>query len=123
MDNNLNVRGVNVLVCVDEMASKNAGEELWRVDWVLLGSNVDSVLHAVCCYYHAVIGPSVTVSQVSRKLLETVIFDLRGLDLSLQQHTDSHLGHSLGSSGLVALDLVDTDIVLAITCICYRSHC
>lgn len=42
--------------------------------------------------------------------------NLRALDATLKKDTDSHLSDSLGARLLIPLNLVDTDIVLSVTC-------
>lgn len=47
----------------------------------------------------------------------------RCLDIALQQTCDCHLRDGLGAGGLIPLDLVDADIVLAVSCGCESRHC
>lgn len=48
---------------------------------------------------------------------------LRGLDISLEQAGYCHFRDGLDAGRLVPLDLVDPDIVLAVTSGCKSSHC
>jgi hypothetical protein len=51
----LDVRSMDMLVGVHEMRAENAGEELWRRDWVLLCLDVDGVLDGISGYNNAVV--------------------------------------------------------------------
>ena len=47
---------VDVLIGLDEMVAEDGGEQLRRVDWVLLGHDICGLLHRVCGYDRAVVG-------------------------------------------------------------------
>ena len=56
VDLDLYLSFVNVLILVDEMSGYNSSEQLgWR-HWVLLGHDVDCVLHGVGGYNNCVVG-------------------------------------------------------------------
>jgi hypothetical protein len=61
VDNDLDVCSVDVLVSFDEVVAEDAGKQLRWSDWVLLGGDVDGVLHRISGYYHTVVGSGVTV--------------------------------------------------------------
>lgn len=61
MGDDLDVSGVDMFVCGDEVGGDDGGEEFgWR-DRMLLGQDVNSVLHGVRCNDDTVIGLGVSV--------------------------------------------------------------
>ena len=52
---NLDPGGVDVLVPLDEVGSNDSTEKLGRRDGMLLGHDVNGVLHGVCGYDNAVV--------------------------------------------------------------------
>lgn len=56
VDDELDVGGVDVRVGIQEVLAQRCGEEFWRVDRVLLGLDVDGVLHGVRGDHHTVVG-------------------------------------------------------------------
>lgn len=48
--------------------------------------------------------------------------DLRGLDITLQQDADGHLNDGLDTGFLIAVNLVNADIVLAVAGSSERAH-
>lgn len=93
----LNMRGIDVRVALDKVGGDGGGEELGRGDLMLLCEDVDCVLDGVCGDDDGVVCGGV-----------------RGLDGTLKEAADGHLGDSLDGGGRVAVDLVDADVVLAI---------
>lgn len=57
----VSVRGVDVLVFLDEVGSQDGAEELWGSDGVQLGQDVDGVLDRVGSDNDAVVGLGVAV--------------------------------------------------------------
>ena len=48
---------------------------------------------------------------------------LRGLNVTFEQHADGHFNDGLGAGFLVTVDLVETDVVLAIAGVAEFCHC
>ena len=105
VDGDVDVGGRDVGVFVEEVLAQDAGVQLGRVDGVLLGLDVDGVLDGVGSDNHAVVGLGVG-----------------SLDLALEKAADGHLGDGLLAGLLILVDLVDTDIVLAVASSRKASH-
>lgn len=61
MCNDLDVSGVDVFVCCDEVSGHDGSEEFRRRDGMLLRQDVNGVLHGVCCNDDTVIGLGISV--------------------------------------------------------------
>jgi len=69
------------------------------------------------------LSPLVYLDIVScRRARNGIESSLRYLDRPLQQYADSHFRDCLDAGLLVPFDLVDADIVLAVTCLSYGRH-
>lgn len=101
----LDMGSVDVAVLLDEVRAQKGGEVFRGCDGVLLGKQVDGVLDGVGRDNDAVVGLGVG-----------------GLDVTLEQTADGHFSNSLDTSRLVAVDLVDSDIVLAVASSGYVRH-
>ncbi len=113
MGDNLNPGGMDVFVRLHEMGSNNCSEKLRRRDGMLLGHDVDGILHGVCRYDNAVVCFCVSIlSQV--KVLCNIPRYLRGFDITFEEHAYCHLHHCLNPRLFIFVDLVDPDVVFAI---------
>lgn len=56
MSYDLDMGGMNMRVSLDEVRAEYACKKLRRGDWVLLGFNVDGVLHRISGNYNAIVG-------------------------------------------------------------------
>ena len=72
---------------------------------MLLCHDVGCVLHCVCCHNRTVI--SVRIGNV---------------DLAFEEDTDSHLGDCVRLCSFILVNLVDSDVVLAIAGGCELRH-
>ena len=121
VSDNLAPRGVDVIVLLNEMGSNDCPEKLGRRDGMLLGHDVDGVLHCVCRHHNAVICFCVsTPSQL--EVICSVSRCLRGLDISFEEYADSHLYHGLDPCLCILMDFVDSDVVFAILGCGYVRH-
>ena len=121
MLDDLDVCGVNVRVGGDEVVSDNGGEELWWSDGVLFCEDVASLLLCVGGDDDGVICLGVA-RYVSILLSVETGGSLRGLDVTLQKNADGHFYHGLYSCLLVPVNVVQPDVVLAITSVADLSH-
>jgi len=99
VDGDLDMCDVNVAVSVDEVLTEDSSEELRRVDRVLFGKYVDSLLLGIGCDYGRVVCLCVGL-----------------LDVTLKKSADSHLRDMLNSI-LLTTDLEQANIVLTVACI------
>ena len=92
---------------------------------MLLCHDVDCVFHGVCCDDNTVIGLGISgVRSVFNPSLEAPHQrDLRNVYFTLKQYTHGHLHNGLHAGLLVAVDLVDTNIVLTVPRRCKFRHC
>lgn len=120
MHDDVNVRGRDVRVRVEEVLPQVAGVELWRVDGMFFGLDVDCVLDRVGGDYNAVVCFCVSKRQLAGRATFCGLGteggpSLRCLDLALEQAAHCHLRYGLDAGILISVDLADADIVLAIT--------
>ena len=113
MSDNLDPGGMDVLVRLNEMGSNDCSKKLGRRDRMLLGHNVDGVLHGVCRYNDAVVCFGVSIPSQLRVICNIPRY-LRGLDISFEKHAYCHLYHCLDSCVCILMNLVDPDVVFAI---------
>ena len=109
----LDVRGCEVRVGLDEVGAEDGGKELGGCDGVLFGFDVDGVFHGVGGYNHAVVGFGVS-ADLLEELEQSREEIVRCLDSTFEEYADCHLCDGLNTGPLVTLDFVDADIVLAI---------
>ena len=110
---NLDPGGMYVLVFLDEMGSNDCSEKLGRGDRMLLGHDVDGVLHGVCRHDNAVVCFCVSIhSQLG--VMRSMVRYLRGLDIPFEEHAYCHLYHGLDPCLGIFVDFVDSDVVFAI---------
>ena len=115
MGDNLDMCGSDVRVGFDEVGSEDASKQLWWVYRILFGGYVDCVLDGVGSYNDTVICLGISVVSMLVKSMEVKHrYDERGLNCSLEKHTDCSFGHSLHPSRGISLYFVDTNIVLSI---------
>ncbi len=62
MGDNLDIGSSNVGVLVDEMSVEDTGEELGGCNGVLLGFDVDGILHGISSHNYTVVGFGVSIS-------------------------------------------------------------
>lgn len=110
---NLDPGGMDVLVLLNEMGSHNCTEKLGRRDRVLLGHDVDGVLHGICGYDDAIVGFCVSPPSQLRVIYNISKY-LRGLDISLEEHAYCHLYHCLDPRLFILMYFVDSNVVFAI---------
>lgn len=121
MLNNLYVGDMNVCVPLDEVIGEDGSKGLRRVDWVLLCHDVCRLLLRVCWHHYRVV--RFCVSAFFSAMIEVVKFHsgLRGLDITFQHGIHGKfidILHAIFSF----LNLVDTDIVLAVLGIANLRH-
>ena len=118
MYDDLDMGGVDVFVCGDEVGGDDGSEEFGWSDGMLLRHDINGVFHGVSCDDDTVIGLGVSVQRQCQVKVPQLPprRDLRSVDFSLQQDANSHLDDGLDTSRLVTVDLVHTNVVLAIAC-------
>lgn len=65
MRDDVHVSGMDVFVLLNEMGADNRSKKFWRVDWVLLGEDKNSVLYRICSDNDTVIGFGVAAKNLS----------------------------------------------------------
>lgn len=114
----VDVRSVDVGVFLDEVSAQDGSKELWRSDGILLGEDIDGVLDRVCGYDNAVVGRGVStdgnVRWLQLRIDLRLVWNLRGINLSLEQYTHRHLNHRVYARLLVTVDFVDTNVIFPI---------
>ncbi len=113
MGNNFDLGGMDVFVRLNEMGSDDCSKELGRGDRMLLGHDVDGVLHGICRYNDAVVGFCVSIP-FQLGLVCNISRYVRGLDVSLKKHAYCHLHYRLDPCLCILMDFVDPDVVLPI---------
>jgi hypothetical protein len=111
------VGDVDVAVLFNKVRANNRAKELWRGHWVLFGQDKDGVLDRVCGNDNAVISLGVSICGillVGIKKRREKQDHIRGFNVSFQQTANCHLHDGLHARLLVAMDLVNADIVLAV---------
>jgi hypothetical protein len=113
----VDMSGVDVAVFFDEVRSNDRPKNFGGCDGVLFGEDEDCVFDGVCGDDDAVVGFGVAVDRSVH--LTILIVDrkgfLRDVDVALEKTADGHLDHCLEAGLFIAVDLVDADIVLAVT--------
>jgi hypothetical protein len=61
----LDIRGVDVGVSLDEVVTDDGGEKFDRCDWVLFCEDIARLLLSIGCYYNGVVGFGVAGGLVS----------------------------------------------------------
>jgi len=65
---------------------------------VLLGHDISGLLHSVCCHNWTIVG-----------------FGVGDVDLALEENADGHLSDCMRLGRFILIDLVDSDVVFAIS--------
>jgi hypothetical protein len=118
---NLDVCSVDVGICVDEVIADDGGKLLRGVDGVLFGKNVGSLLLGVCCNNNRVVCLGVATQNEPWCLLE-LTSHLRGVDVAFEQDADGLLDNGVNTSLGVLIDLVQTNVVLAVAGVAKLRH-
>jgi len=101
----VDVAGVDVRVFANEVVTDDRSEKFWWLDWVLFGEDIAGLLLGIGSDYDGVVG-----------------FSVGGLDVTFKENANRHLDYILCAVA-IAFDLVQADVVLAITCIAELRHC
>ena len=112
VSDNVDVRDVDVSVGLDEVGSNNGSEEFRRRDRVLLGKDVDGVLHGIGGHNDTVVGLGVAVFWSVLMIFFSLGVYLRSLNVAFQEHANGHFHHGLLLP--FADHLHHADIVLAV---------